>query len=68
MSDNTKNLDRREDRYIQYMQIKTKIKTLLMNILIKSWVYTANRNMQRNKNSFQTIVTLRSQGCPENIV
>ena len=68
MSDNTKNLDRREDRYIQYMQIKTKIKTLLMNILIQSWVYTANRNMQRNKNSFQTIVTLRSQGCPENIV
>jgi len=31
MSDNTNNLDRRED-----MQIKTKIKTLLMNILIKS--------------------------------
>jgi len=41
MPDNTKSLDRREDIY-----------TLIMHILIKSWIYSINCYMQRSKKHF----------------
>jgi len=33
-----------------------KKKNLHMNIIIKPWVYTVNRYMQRHKNTSQTII------------